>query len=128
MRGRRRVRGGGGGHVSGRGSVLKLGEGSITLEGSAPWEEKGSGEGKGSKIVEGPDEGEGSATDGSAITEGSRQRECLAAVDMKRSRKGVAQKEVMLAQEVVLSSELGDRGKVESWSLCLSATLLRGHW
>ena len=30
------------------GSVLKVGEGLITFEGSAPWEEKGSGGGEGS--------------------------------------------------------------------------------
>ena len=31
--------------VAGGGSVWKLGEGSITFEGSPPWEEKGSGKG-----------------------------------------------------------------------------------
>ena len=58
--------GGGGGevHVAGVGSVLKLREGSITLEGFAPWEENGSGEGKGSTIQKGSEGGEGSATEG----------------------------------------------------------------
>ena len=48
------------------GSVLKVGEGLITFEGSVTWEEKGSGEGKDSTILEGSEGGETLA-----ITEGS---------------------------------------------------------
>ena len=40
----------------------------------------------------------------------------------------IAQEKVMLAQEgVVRSPEQGERGKMESWSLCLSAALSRGQ-
>ena len=51
------------------GSVLKVGGGSITFEGSASWEEKGSGDGKGSSsiILEGSGGGEGSAAKGPTI-------------------------------------------------------------
>ena len=39
------------------GSVLKVGLGSITFEGSVPWEEKWSGKGEGSTIPEGSERG-----------------------------------------------------------------------
>ena len=56
------------------GSVLKVGERSITFEGSAPWEEKHSEVGEGS-AAEGPTIVEGSEGEESkAITEGSRKR------------------------------------------------------
>ena len=58
--------------------VLKIGEGSITLEGSSPWEEKDFVKEKGSTIPEGSEEGDGSAAEGQNIAEGPKEEESFA--------------------------------------------------
>ena len=59
--------------------MLKVGDESITFEGSAPWEDEGSGERKLSTIPGGFEGGEGIAAEGPTIMEDSEGEESSAA-------------------------------------------------